>query len=102
MNLKNFKFSRSPKIFLVFGGLFILILAGAAQFFFNPLGLGPEPETVLSSDFFKTPAPDLSELELLVDGGEAFDRIFQLSIRLNLQFTCRPTYGKMTLPESRW
>lgn len=76
MNLRNFKFSRSKKIFLVFGGLFILILAGAAQFFFNPLGLGPEPETVLSSDFFKTPAPDLSELELLVDGGEAFDRIF--------------------------
>jgi cardiolipin synthase len=76
MNQKSLKRSRFLKFLFVSGGLVILILAGVVQFIFNPLGLGPEPETVLSSDFFNGPASDLSELELLVDGGEAFDRIF--------------------------
>ena len=44
---------------------------------FNPLGLGPEPETVLSCEFFDTPVQDLSQLELLVDGEEAFDEILE-------------------------
>lgn len=53
----------------------ILFLGGAISFIFNPLGLGPEPEIVLSRDFFNTPAEDLSELELLVDGEAAFGNI---------------------------
>ena len=54
-----------------------LLLTIALFFFvFNPLGLGPEPQTVLSPEFFANPAQDLSELELLVDGKEAFDEIF--------------------------
>jgi cardiolipin synthase len=62
----------------VFSGIVALFLMVALFFFvFNPLGLGPEPETVLSSEFFANPARDLSELELLVDGKEAFDEIFQ-------------------------
>jgi cardiolipin synthase len=39
------------------------------------MGLGPEPDTVLSRDFFDTSAKDLSQLELLVDGKEAFHEI---------------------------
>ena len=53
----------------------ILFLGGAISFIFNPLGLGPEPDIVLSRDFFNTPAEDLSELELLVDGESAFGNI---------------------------
>jgi cardiolipin synthase len=60
---------------LVAGGLLLAFLVAAFLFVFNPFGLGPEPETVLSPDFFSKPVPDLSALELLVDGGEAFDRI---------------------------
>ena len=43
----------------------------AAQQLLYPLGLGPEPATVLSPEFFANPAQDLSEIELLVDGGVA-------------------------------
>ena len=53
----------------------LAILAAVVVFVFNPMGLGPEPETVLSHDFFATSAQDLSQLELLVDGKEAFDEI---------------------------
>jgi len=44
-------------------------------FVFNPMGLGPEPATVLPPEFFANPAKDLSELELLVDGKKAFNEI---------------------------
>ena len=53
------------------------ILTPAGVFVFNPMGLGPEPETVLSSAFFDTSVQDLSQLELLVDGEKAFDEILQ-------------------------
>ena len=66
-----------PKKIFFFSGVLALLLMIALFFFvFNPLGLGPEPETVLSSEFFANPAQDLSELELLVDGKEAFNEIF--------------------------
>ena len=63
---------RRHKIIFLISGIFILLLAGAISFVFNPLGLGPEPDTVLSRDFFSEPAKNLSELELLVDGESAF------------------------------
>ena len=56
-------------------GLFIALLLAVFFFVFNPLGLGPEPDTVLSDRFFTAPAEDLSMLELLVGGSEAFERI---------------------------
>jgi cardiolipin synthase A/B len=66
-----------PKKISVFSGILALLLMGALFFFvFNPLGLGPEPATVLSPEFFANPAQDLSEVELLVDGKEAFKEIF--------------------------
>lgn len=68
-----------PKKISVFSGILALLLMVALLFFvFNPLGLGPEPATVLSPEFFANPAQDLSELELLVDGKEAFKEIFAL------------------------
>jgi len=67
-----------PKKILIFSAVLAVLLMVALFFFvFNPLGLGPEPETVLSSEFFANPARDLSELELLVDGKEAFNEIFK-------------------------
>jgi len=66
-----------PKKISIFSGVLAILLMVALFFFvFNPLGLGPEPATVLSSEFFANPAKDLSELELLVDGKEAFNEIF--------------------------
>ena len=64
------------RIFFFSAVLTILPMVFLFFFVFNPLGLGTEPETVLSSEFFTNPAQDLSELELLVDGKEAFDEIF--------------------------
>ena len=61
--------------FFLLCGLVIVILVAGIQFFFNPLGLGPEPKTVLAKDFFTRPTEDLSEIKLLVDGEEAFDTI---------------------------
>jgi cardiolipin synthase len=69
---------RVSKTTLLWGfGLTLAILTAAGVFVFNPMGLGPEPETVLSRDFFTTSAQDLSQLELLVDGEEAFDEILE-------------------------
>ena len=64
------------KTTLLFCGIFVVLLVGAFFFIFNPLGLGSEPDFVLSRDFFNTPAEDLNELELLVDGDLAFRNIF--------------------------
>lgn len=67
---------RVSKLTLLWGcGLTLVILTAAVIFVFNPLGLGPEPETVLSHSFFDTSARDLSQFELLVDGKEAFHEI---------------------------
>lgn len=52
--------------------LTVVIALGAVQFFFNPLGLGPEPPSVLPESFFAEPAASLPELNLLIDGEEAF------------------------------
>jgi cardiolipin synthase len=69
---------RIPKSKLLWGwGLTLAILTAAGVFVFNPMGLGPEPDTVLSRDFFTTSARDLSQLKLLVDGQEAFDEILE-------------------------
>ncbi len=53
----------------------LAFLVAAFFFVFNPLGLGPEPDSVLAPEFFGHPAEDLSGLELLIDGEEAFDRV---------------------------
>ena len=67
-----------PKKVIFFSAVLTILLMVVLFFFvFNPLGLGPEPETVLSSEFFTNPVHDLSELELLVDGKEAFSEIFK-------------------------
>lgn len=67
---------RVSKSTLLWGcSLTLAILTAAVIFVFNPMGLGPEPHTVLSRDFFDTSAKDLSQLELLVDGKEAFHEI---------------------------
>lgn len=60
---------------LVLCGLALVFLVGTFFFVFNPLGLGPEPDTVLPRSFFASPVEDLSELELLVGGEEAFKEI---------------------------
>ena len=70
-----FRMKGSKMVLLSICVLVIILLIAAVQFFFNPLGLGPEPETVLATDFFAVPAQDLNELELLVDGEEAFAKI---------------------------
>ena len=64
------------RIFSFLGVLALLLMVALFFFVFNPLGLGPEPATVLPPAFFVNPAQDLSELELLVDGKEAFKEIF--------------------------
>ena len=55
--------------------LITAILIGAFFFIFNPLGLGPEPEKVLSQDFLDRPASQLNELRLMIDGESAFAHI---------------------------
>jgi cardiolipin synthase len=52
-------------------------MLAAVQFVFNPLGLGPEPATVLPDAFFSQPKKADGELKLLVDGKAAFDEILQ-------------------------
>ena len=61
----------------LFKALSLMLLLALIQFFFNPLGLGPEPASVLGPAFFKTTAKSMSGVELLIDGKEAFDAIFQ-------------------------
>ncbi|MCJ7542362.1 MAG: hypothetical protein MUO88_22150, partial [Desulfobacterales bacterium] len=56
--------------------LVITVLA-AVQFVFNPLGLGPEPDTVLPDTFFSQPKKADGRLKLLVDGKAAFDEILR-------------------------
>jgi cardiolipin synthase len=60
---------------LILCGLVLIFLLAAFFFVFNPLGLGPEPDEVLSKSFFADPAGNLDELELLVDGEFAFNKI---------------------------
>lgn len=64
------------KIFSLLGVVALLTAGALFNFIFNPLGLGPVPERVLAPEFFANPARDLSALELLVDGEEAFEAIF--------------------------
>jgi cardiolipin synthase len=66
-----------PKVKLFIFTPAIVLLVSVFVFVFNPLGLGPEPETVLPQSFFETPAQDLSWLELLIDGQEAVEKIHQ-------------------------
>jgi cardiolipin synthase len=67
----------STRVKRIIGTASLAILVSAFFFVFNPLGLGPEPETVLAPVFFEDPARDLSGLELLVDGREAFGRVLE-------------------------
>jgi cardiolipin synthase len=54
----------------------ILLFVALVQFFFNPLGLGPEPASILGPSFFKTIA-NLENVDLLIDGKDAFAAVFQ-------------------------
>jgi len=66
------------KLFLIIFSCFLVATVFAVvQFIFNPLGLGPEPDTVLPDDFFSKPGKDVVELKLLVDGKAAFDEILR-------------------------
>jgi len=58
--------------------LLIIFIAAVSSvlmvdFAFNPLGLGPEPDSFLNDSFFQQPEKDLSSLTLLIDGKEGFD-----------------------------
>jgi cardiolipin synthase len=66
------------KLFLIILSCFLVftVLAGV-QFVFNPLGLGPEPDTVLTDAFFSQPKKADGRLKLLVDGKAAFDEILK-------------------------
>ena len=55
--------------------VYLTVFTAFFDFIFNPLGLGPEPETVLPQSFFAMPAHDLQHLELLIDGEEAVEKI---------------------------
>jgi cardiolipin synthase len=66
---------RYKYILLGVGGLTLVLLVGAFFLVFSPLGLGPEPDTVLTQDFFATPAASLDDLELMVGGEAAFEEI---------------------------
>ena len=64
------------KLFLIILSCFLVVtVIASVQFIFNPLGLGPEPDTVLPDAFFNQPKKEDVELKLLVDGKEAFDEI---------------------------
>ncbi|MBW2155746.1 MAG: phosphatidylserine/phosphatidylglycerophosphate/cardiolipin synthase family protein [Deltaproteobacteria bacterium] len=62
---------------IIFSCFLVAIVFAVVQFIFNPLGLGPEPDTVLPDDFFSKPGKDVVELKLLVDGKAAFDEILR-------------------------
>lgn len=62
-------------VILIFLGLALLVLAATIEFVFNPLGLGPEPDSLLQEKFFNVPSEDLSGLTLLIDGQEAFSAV---------------------------
>ncbi len=63
------------KVLRVLGVLNAVFLLVLVQFIFNPLGLGPEPASVLEPSFFETTVEDMTDVELLVDGKEAFDAV---------------------------
>ncbi|MFH2218675.1 MAG: phosphatidylserine/phosphatidylglycerophosphate/cardiolipin synthase family protein [Pseudomonadota bacterium] len=65
------------KITILLYVLLAIALLGAISFVFNPLGLGPEPSTVLRGGFFSAAGKDGAGLELLVDGKEAFREILR-------------------------
>ena len=61
---------------IFFAAIVLLPMFALFNFVFNPMGLGPEKEAVLTPEFFSSPARKLSGLELLTDGREAFQEIF--------------------------
>lgn len=63
--------------YIIYGILAAFLPVAVIQFFFNPLGLGPEPEHALPSEFYSMPPPDTRDLKLLVDGREAFKAILE-------------------------
>jgi len=64
------------KVRRVLGAAAAVLPVGMVQFAFNPLGLGPEPGTVLEASFFETTVRDDRDVELLVDGVAAFGAVF--------------------------
>jgi cardiolipin synthase len=62
---------------IILSCLLVVIILAAVHFVFNPLGLGPEPDTVLPDAFFSQPKKADGRLELLIDGKEAFHEILK-------------------------
>ncbi|MFC1516082.1 phosphatidylserine/phosphatidylglycerophosphate/cardiolipin synthase family protein [Thermodesulfobacteriota bacterium] len=62
---------------IILSCLLLIVVLAAVKFIFNPLGLGPEPDTVLTGGFFSAPGNGAGKLELLVDGKEAFDEVLR-------------------------
>jgi len=56
----------------------VLALVGVAQFAFNPMGLGPEPDALLGDAFFAAPDPSMEDAALLIDGPAAFGHVYDL------------------------
>ena len=59
------------------GAVNAVFLLALVQFVFNPFGLGPEPGSVLGPDFFETTVKNMKDVELLVDGQEAFGAVLE-------------------------
>jgi phosphatidylserine/phosphatidylglycerophosphate/cardiolipin synthase-like enzyme len=57
--------------------LMLIIFLALIQFFFNPLGLGPQPASILGAAFFDTTVKNMKDVELLVDGRAAFDAVYK-------------------------
>jgi len=62
---------------IILACLLVVTVLAAVQFVFNPLGLGPEPRTVLPDTFLSQPKKADGRLELLVEGKAAFHEILQ-------------------------
>lgn len=61
----------------LFRALVLVIFLGLIQFFFNPLGLGPQPASILGPAFFDTTVKNMKDVELLIDGKAAFDAVYE-------------------------
>jgi len=86
------------KLFLII--LLCLLVAtvfAVVQFIFNPLGLGPEPDTVLPDEFFIEPGKDVVRLKLLVGGKAAFDEILRAIDAAQSSVHVQTYIGKMTI-----
>ncbi len=69
--------SQKKRKSFLFKVLVLVILLGLVEFFFNPLGLGPQPASILGHAFFDTTVKNMNDVELLIDGKAAFDAVYE-------------------------